>query len=206
MKTPRAPRNEPRQRLRLPLPRPGASVPRRDYGALRQLGLAWLQLSGWRIEGEIPDFDRAVVAVAPHSSNWDFIHAVAAVFSLGLRVSFIGKHTLFRGPFGRFLTWLGGMPVDRTRPDGVVDAVQASFGGGRPLWFGVAPEGTRRAGAPFKSGFYRVARAAGVPIVPVYLDYHRRVIGILAPCVPSLPVDEGVAQIREQLLAHGRRR
>jgi 1-acyl-sn-glycerol-3-phosphate acyltransferase len=188
------------------LPLPGARGPRRHYGALRRLGLAWLRLSGWRIEGEIPDFDRAVVAVAPHSSNWDFVHTVAAVFSLGLRVSFIGKHTLFRGPFGRFLTWLGGIPVDRARPDGVVEAVQASFARGLPLWFGVAPEGTRHAGAPFKSGFYRVARAAGVPIVPVYLDYHRRVIGILAPCAASLPVDEGVAQIRARLLAHGRRR
>ncbi|MCZ7561719.1 MAG: 1-acyl-sn-glycerol-3-phosphate acyltransferase [Burkholderiaceae bacterium] len=206
MKAPSAPRIEPQQRQAQPLPLPGTSVPRRDYGALRRLGLAWFRLSGWRIEGEIPDLDRAVVAVAPHSSNWDFVHAVAAVFSLGLRVSFIGKHTLFRGPFGRFLTWLGGIPVDRARPDGVVEALQASFGRGLPLWFGVAPEGTRREGAPFKSGFYRVARAAGVPIVPVYLDYRRRVIGILAPCAASLPVDEGVAQIRERLLAHGRRR
>ncbi|GMV01398.1 MAG: 1-acyl-sn-glycerol-3-phosphate acyltransferase [Burkholderiaceae bacterium] len=189
-----------------PLPHPGASVPRRDYGALRRLGLAWLRLSGWRIDGGIPDLDRAVVVVAPHSSNWDFVHAVAAVFALGLRVSFIGKHTLFRGMLGRFMTWLGGIPVDRSRPDGVVEALQARFADGLPLWFGVAPEGTRRAGAPFKSGFYRVARAAGVPIVPVYLDYRRRVIGVLTPCPANLPVDEGVALIRERLLAHGRRR
>ncbi|HMN64347.1 MAG TPA: acyltransferase, partial [Burkholderiaceae bacterium] len=80
------------------LPQPGPRVPRRHYGVLRNAGLAWLRVSGWRIEGEIPDLARAVVAVAPHSSNWDFVHAVAAVFALGLRVSFIGKHTLFRGP------------------------------------------------------------------------------------------------------------
>ncbi|RPH60411.1 MAG: acyltransferase, partial [Burkholderiales bacterium] len=157
-------------------------------------------------EGKLPDLARAVVAVAPHSSNWDFVHAVAAVFALGLRVSFIGKHTLFRGPLGRFLTWLGGIPVDRARPDGVGEAVQAHFAGGGPLWFGVAPEGTRRIGAPFKSGFYRVAKAAAVPIVPVYFDYRRRVIGILSPHAAHLPVDEGVAAIRAQLLAHGHRR
>lgn len=188
------------------LPRPGPRVPRRHYGVLRNAGLAWLRTSGWRIEGEIPDLGRAVVAVAPHSSNWDFVHAVAAVFALGLRVSFIGKHTLFRGPLGRFMAWLGGIPVDRARPDGVVEAVLARFAAGGPLWFGVAPEGTRREGAPFKSGFYRVAQAASVPIVPVYLDYRRRVIGILAPCAPTLPAEEGVAMIRERLLAHGARR
>jgi 1-acyl-sn-glycerol-3-phosphate acyltransferase len=189
-----------------PFPQPGAKVPRRDYGVLRRAGAGWLRVSGWRIDGEIPDLERAVVAVAPHSSNWDFVHAVAAVFTLGLRVSFIGKHTLFRGPLGRFMTWLGGIPVDRTRPDGVVEAVQARFARGGPLWFGVAPEGTRRRGAPFKSGFYRVAQASGVPIVPVYFDYRRRVIGILPPHAALLPVEEGVATIRELLLAHGKRR
>ncbi|MCO5105928.1 MAG: 1-acyl-sn-glycerol-3-phosphate acyltransferase [Burkholderiaceae bacterium] len=188
------------------LPVPGPDVPRRHYGVLRHAGLGWLRASGWRIEGEIPDLSRVVVAVAPHSSNWDFVHAVAAVFALGLRVSFIGKHTLFRGPLGRFMAWLGGIPVDRSRPDGVVEAVQARFARGGPLWFGVAPEGTRRTGAPFKTGFYRVAQAAGVPIVPVYLDYRSRVIGILPPRMPWQPVDEGVAAIREQLLAHGKRR
>lgn len=188
------------------LPEPGANVPRRDYGLLRRAGLAWLRHAGWRVEGEIPDLPRAVVAVAPHSSNWDFVHAVAAVFALGLRVSFIGKHTLFRGPLGRFMTWLGGIPVDRARPDGVVDAVRAHFARGDPLWFGVAPEGTRRLGAPFKSGFYRIAQAAAVPIVPVFLDYRRRVIGVLPPREAHLPVDEGVAVIRDLLLANGQRR
>lgn len=189
-----------------PIPQPGANVPRRDYGPLRRVGLAWLRASGWRIEGDLPDLPRVVVAVAPHSSNWDFVHAVAAVFALGLKVSFIGKHTLFRGILGRFMTWLGGIPVDRGRPDGVVEALQVRFARGDPLWFGVAPEGTRRAGAPFKSGFYRVAQAAGVPIVPVYIDYRRRVLGILAPRAANVPVDEGVEAIRALLLAYGRRR
>ena len=181
-------------------------MPRRHYGLLHRAGLAWLRCSGWRIEGDIPDLARAVVAVAPHSSNWDFVHAIAAVFVLGLRVSFIGKHTLFRGPFGAIMTWLGGIPVDRARPDGVIEAVAQRFARGEPLWFGVAPEGTRRHGAPFKSGFYRVAQTAGVPIVPVYLDYRRRVIGILPPRAALLPVDEGVAAIRQLLLTRGRRR
>lgn len=188
------------------VPQRGVNVPSRDYGALRRAGLAWLRCTGWRVEGEIPDLARAVVAVAPHSSNWDFVHAIAVVFAIGLRVSFIGKHTLFRGPLGRFMAWLGGIPVNRARPDGVAEAVQARFSRGDPLWFGVAPEGTRRQGAPFKTGFYRVAKAAGVPIVPVYFDYQRRVIGILPPSAAHLPVDEGVAAMRDLLLAHGKRR
>lgn len=189
-----------------PLPVPGPNVPRRDYGLLGRLGLAWMRWRGWRIEGEIPDLARAVVAVAPHSSNWDFVHAVAAVFVLRLRVSFVGKHTLFRGPLGRFMTWLGGIPVDRGRPNGLAETLQARFAEARALWVGVAPEGTRRQGAPFRSGFYRIAQAAQVPIVPVFLDYERQVIGVLPPRQPLLPVDEGVAAIRDLLLEHGRRR
>jgi 1-acyl-sn-glycerol-3-phosphate acyltransferase len=173
---------------------------------MRAIGRAWLGVAGWRVEGVLPDLPRVVVAVAPHSSNWDFVHAVAAVFALRLRVSFIGKHTLFRGPLGGFMRWVGGVPVDRERPDDLVAAAARQLGSADGMWLGMAPEGTRRAGAAFKSGFYRIAAAAGVPVLPVFIDYRRRVIGLLPPFAPDRPVDEGVAAIRAQLLAHGCRR
>lgn len=184
----------------------GAAVPRRNYGWLRGLGRFVHARMGWRTEGELPDCPRLVVALAPHSSYWDFIVGAALVFILGLRVAFIGKHTLFRWPLGGFMRWLGGIPVDRSRPDGFADSMIEAFSRREKLWLAIAPEGTRTDGAEFKSGFYRIARAAGVPILPVYFNYERRVLGFL-PLVE--PVDEppaGVAQVRALLERHGARK
>ena len=86
----------------------GSAVPRRNYGPLALIGRLVLRAMRWRAEGEFPDSPRMVVVVAPHSSNWDFIIGAAFLFVLGLRVSFIAKHTLFFWPLGAFLRWLGG--------------------------------------------------------------------------------------------------
>jgi len=188
------------------LPRIGPLAPRRSYGALTAVGRWWLRLAGWRVVGELPDLERVVVAVAPHSSNWDFVHAIAAVFALRLRVSFIGKHTLFEGALGRFMRWVGGLPVDRSRPEGIAEAVAAQMRAAPQMWLGVAPEGTRTAGAPFKSGFYRIAQAAKVPILPVCIDYRRKVIGVLPLQSAAAPVDDGVESVRRLLITSGCRR
>lgn len=188
------------------LPALGPSVPRRRYGCLESLGGFILRRMGWRIEGELPDRPKVVAALAPHSSNWDFIIGASVVFALGLRVAFIGKHTLFRWPLGAFMRWLGGIPVNRARPDGFADAMIAAFSAREQLWLGIAPEGTRTDGAQFKSGFYRIARAAGVPILPVYFNYRRKAIGFLPLVRPELEVEEGVAAVRELLERHGARK
>ena len=110
----------------MPIPPLGASVPRRGSAPLRAAGRALLAAMGWRVEGEIPDLPKFVIAVAPHTSNWDFVVGMGAMFALDLRLSFLGKHTLFRGPYAPLLRWLGGIPVDRGSPHGVVgEAVQA---------------------------------------------------------------------------------
>lgn len=182
------------------------AAPRRGYGPLAALGRFWLRLAGWRIAGEIPDLARCVVAVAPHSSNWDFVHAVAAVFTLGLRVSFIGKHTLFRGQLGRFMRWLGGVPVDRSRANGLVEDMVAAFSRSERLWLGIAPEGTRTRVGGFKSGFYRIALAAAVPILPVALNYRDRAIVLLPAVVPQTDVEAGVARMQALFAARGARK
>lgn len=181
-------------------------APRRGYGVLRSLGRGWLRLVGWRVEGGIPDFPRCVVAVAPHSSNWDFVHAVAAVFALGLRVSFIGKDTLFRGGLGGFMRWLGGVPVDRSRANGLVEDMADAFSRAERLWLGIAPEGTRTRVEGFKSGFYRIALEAGVPILPVALNYRERALFLLAPVVPQADVERGVAALEALFAARGARK
>jgi len=187
-------------------PRLGPSVPRRNYGPLRALGRWVLKRMGWSTEGELPDRARLVVALAPHSSNWDFVIGAALVFVLGLRVAFIGKHTLFKWPLGGFMRWLGGIPVDRSRPDGLADTMVAELSGRDQLWLAIAPEGTRTDGAQFKSGFYRIAQAASVPILPVYFNYQRKVMGFLPLIASDLNTDEGVARTRQLLERHGARK
>lgn len=186
--------------------RVGAAVPRRDYGLLRAFGRWVLKAMRWRAEGEFADQPRLVVAIAPHSSNWDFVVGAAFLFVLGVRVAFIGKHTLFRGPLGSFMRWLGGIPVDRSRPEGFVEAMATAFNSSDQLWLVIAPEGTRRQGAEFKSGFYRIAQAAGVPVFPVYLNYRRRTTGFLPVLAADTDVAEGVEQVRQLMYARGARR
>lgn len=184
----------------------GVSVPRRRYGPLAALGRAVLRMLRWRAEGCFPDCPRAVVAIAPHSSNWDFVVGAAFLFALGLRVSFVAKHTLFFWPLGGFLRWLGGMPVNRARPEDIAGSLAAEFGKQEQLWLAITPEGTRRPGARFKSGFYRIAKNAGVPVLPVYFNHRRRITGFLPPVMPDEDVVAGVGRVRALLLLHGARR
>lgn len=173
---------------------------------LRWLGrrvLAWMH---WRAEGHFPDSPRLVVVIAPHSSIRDFVIGAAVLYVLGLRVAFIAKHTLFWWPLGGFMRWLGGIAVNRAQPENIVGTMTAAFSSEEKLWLVITPEGTRREGARFKSGFYRIARAAGVPILPVYFNYRRKVIGFLPLLQPAADVETGVAQVRELLLRHGARR
>jgi 1-acyl-sn-glycerol-3-phosphate acyltransferase len=190
----------------LSLPTLPVLAPRRGYGLAAALGRGWLKLAGWRVDGEFPNAARCVLTVAPHSSNWDFVHGVAVVFALGLQVSFVAKHTLFRGPFGRFMRWVGGLPVDRSRPHGLVEGIVAAFARPEALWFAITPEGTRTRVARFKTGFYRIALAAGVPIVPVVLNYRRRAFILLPPLMPRQSVERGVEEMERLFAEHGARR
>jgi 1-acyl-sn-glycerol-3-phosphate acyltransferase len=155
------------------------SYPRRGNTFSRLLGRAVLALCGWRIEGEFPDRPKVLAIVAPHTSNWDFPLGLAAVYALGLRVRFLGKHTLFRPPLGWLMRWFGGTPVVRDAPQGAVAQVVAVFEREPAIFLAIAPAGTRTRGAPWRSGFYHMAHAAGVPIVPIAFDGGRRAIRVL---------------------------
>ena len=162
------------------MPEPNAGYPRRHSPILQAFGRAGLHACGWRIEGAMPAIPKFVVIVAPHTSNWDFVLGVLAMFALDLDGHWIGKHTLFRGPLGVLMRALGGEPVDRSQPGDVVEQVAARIRSADAYVLGLSPEGTRRA-RPWKTGFHRIACAAGVPVVPAWLDYANRTIGIGAP-------------------------
>lgn len=128
--------------------------------------------------GKLPDTPRYVLIVAPHTSNWDFIVGVLAMLTIGIRLNWLGKHTIFVFPVSLILRWLGGEPVDRRIHHGIVEAAIERFAA-RPQWvLGIAPEGTRKRVEQWKTGFYRIAAGAGVPILPVTFDYARRVVDL----------------------------
>jgi 1-acyl-sn-glycerol-3-phosphate acyltransferase len=156
------------------LPVLGTEIPRRESPVMRAIGRGMLKLLGWRVEGEIPNLRKMVIAVAPHTSNWDFIVGVATMFALDLRLSFLGKHTLFAGPFGPLLRWMGGIPVDRSKPHGVVEDSVRAFASVDRRILAIAPQGTRSPVAHFKSGFLQIARGANVPVVLATLDYGKK--------------------------------
>ncbi len=137
-----------------------------------------MALGGWRIEGELPDAPRFVIVAAPHTSNWDFPIAILAMFGFGIRMSWLGKHTIFRFPVAALLRWMGGEPVDRSASKGLVEVAIERFRQ-RPQWvLGISPEGTRKWVREWKSGYYRIAIGAGVPIIPVRIDWQRRVLSM----------------------------
>lgn len=142
----------------------------------RALGRNVLKVSGWTIEGSLPDRSSYIICVAPHTSNWDFVIGYAAKMALGLDAHWLGKHTLFRGPMGPLLRAMGGIPIDRSAAHGVVAQVVEWFRRKPNLVLGVTPEGTRRKVDRWKTGFYHIARDAKVAIWPVAFDWGSRTV------------------------------
>lgn len=152
---------------------------RRPKAALkRRIGETFLRVAGWKMSGERPPLDRYVMIAAPHTSNWDMPFMLAMAFVYDIPVRWMGKHTLFSPPFGPFFERLGGIPIVRHRPGGVVGQMVEHFENKASLALMVPAEGTRSHVEYWKSGFYHIARAADVPVVLSYLDFGKKVGGI----------------------------
>ncbi|MEO5902854.1 MAG: lysophospholipid acyltransferase family protein [Gemmatimonadaceae bacterium] len=172
-------------------------MPRRGNAISRAIGRATLTAGGWKFEGTFPDQPKFVIIVAPHTSNWDFVVGVGALFSIGFLISFLGKHTLFVWPLGVFMRWLGGIPVERSvKRDRVAEAV-AEFNSADKLILAVAPEGTRKLVKEWKTGFYHVAHGAHVPIVPVAFDYGAKTIRLDSPFWTTGDADADITRIKD---------
>jgi 1-acyl-sn-glycerol-3-phosphate acyltransferase len=170
----------------------------------RAVGRTYLRFGGWRIEGAFPTESKFVTIVAPHTSNWDFPLGVAVAFALELKVSWLGKHTLFETPLKGFFRWLGGIPVDRRASHGVVEACVQSFASAPALLLALAPEGTRSGPSRWKSGFHAIAVQAGVPILPVTFDARARVVRLMAPFYPGGDLAQDLPRIQALFAgAHG---
>ena len=170
---------------RVPLPDLGDRVPRRGNALTRLVGRAALRLMGWRLTGAFPNLPKYVIAVAPHTSNWDFVVGVLVRQATGMGAQFLGKHTLFRPPLGFVMRWFGGIPVRRDAGVGLVQQTVEAFRPREAFLLVVAPEGTRGAVAAWRTGFYYIALGAGVPISLVTIDYGRKEVVAGPVLVPS---------------------
>lgn len=153
---------------------------------LRPLYLLLFKILGWKTVGKMPDLPKFIIAVAPHTSNWDFPVGLAARSILRIRnARFLGKSQLFKPPFGWFFRWLGGYPVDRSTSHDMVEQVVKIFDKHEKFILAIAPEGTRKKVDKLRTGFYYIAKGARAPIVPVGFDFARKEVIISAPFYPT---------------------
>lgn len=158
---------------------------------------AYLAAFGWKLEGELPPLKKAIFIAAPHTSAWDAPFMLAVAWSYRMRLSWIAKHTLLEGFGGSFLRWLGAVPIDRRAPRGQVAEVVSRIAESDKMFLAIAPEGTRARTDLWKSGFYRMAEGAKVPIVCGFLDFERKVGGLGPVFLPSGDVARDMDRIRE---------
>ncbi|MCG8992979.1 lysophospholipid acyltransferase family protein [Laribacter hongkongensis] len=155
-----------------------------------------LRLSGWRVEGQFPADSRYVLIGAPHTSNWDFPLALGVCFACNVKIYWMGKSSLFRGLAGPVMRWLGGIPVNRDKPGGLVGQMITAFGRQPELVLAIPPEGTRSRVSEWKTGFYYIAQRAGVPVLPVYVDGARKVVGVAPLFYPTGDLEGDLPKIR----------
>ncbi|MGZ4581321.1 MAG: 1-acyl-sn-glycerol-3-phosphate acyltransferase [Nocardioidaceae bacterium] len=155
------------------------------------------RLAGWRLVGEPPPVHGVgVLLAAPHTSNWDYLLMLGVTWQAGIPTRFLGKKELFRWPLGLLMRATGGIPVDRADPSGTVEVVTARTSAGESFLLVVAAEGTRGRAEHWKSGFYRIAVAAGIPITMAFVDGPIRTAGFGPTFVPSGDVTADMDRIR----------
>ncbi len=172
-------------------------VPHTQPGPLaRRIARGILRIGGWRMVGAIPDLPKVILIGAPHSSNWDGLWGFAAKVAMGLDVRILGKHQLFWWPLGPILLRLGVIKVNRGAAQGLIEQIAQRFRNEERFWVGIAPEGTRKQVEHWKTGFWKIAKAADVPVVPAYFDYPEKIIGIGQPFKLTDDMAADIARIR----------
>ncbi|XUU61593.1 lysophospholipid acyltransferase family protein [Erythrobacter sp. HA6-11] len=153
---------------------------------------------GWKIVERFPEgAKKCVIAGAPHTSNWDFVFFAGATKHENVQPNFMGKHTLFKGMMKNFMLDMGGIAVDRSKAGGTIEQMKEEYARRKELALVIAAEGTRSSDGKWKSGFYNIAKAAGVPIVLAYADNKKRTIGFSQPMMPSGNYGEDLLKIAE---------
>ncbi len=165
-------------------------------GGLRRPASFLMRRAGWRVEGQPPALPKYVIVGAPHTSNWDFLLMLGVIFTVQIEPYWLGKHTAFRWPLGGLFRWLGGIPVDRRKANGLVSQLVEIFHASERLVLVIAPEGSRRKVHTWKTGFYHIARGAQAPLALVSLDYARKVVGFGPVLTPTGDLEADMKEIR----------
>ena len=190
----------------------------------QRLAIRLLRAAGWAVEGEVPRVAKCVALGVPHTSNWDGVLMLAMAAAADIDMSFMIKDDWLRGPMGPIMRRLGAVGIDRSKANNVVDAMVHELRTRDRLWLVIPPEGTRSRSDYWKSGFYHIARGANVPVVPGYMDYRRKRMGIGAPIdltgdvgadmdrirafyaaqnpIPHAPADFGPIRLRDEPVAN----
>jgi len=165
---------------------------------LRALSRGFLKLTGWQVDGQLPEGQaKCVLIAAPHTSNWDLPYTLMVAFALRLNVYWMGKRQIFRWPFGPVMRWLGGIAVNREQSNNLVAASAAALvAADGPVQLIVPPEGTRSKTRYWKTGFYWIAHTAQVPIVMAYMDYERKLSGLGPVFTPTGDVEADMREIK----------
>lgn len=161
----------------------------------------YLQLAGWKVRGDWPALDKAVLVAAPHTSNWDGINMLATAGFYRVKLRWMGKKSLTQGPFGWLIKWLGCVPIDRSGANDVVRAMTEAFAAEPRMILAIPPEGTRSATREWKTGFYHIARAANVPLILSVLDYGTKTASLAAVVTPSGDYDADLRVIQNYYAA-----
>lgn len=172
-------------------------LPARQNPILCSIACFLFWLWGWEFDGDLPaDVSQAVAIGAPHTSNWDFVIVMIAIFAINVRLSLMGKHTIFIWPFRRLLRWMGLIPADRRAPNGMVGQAIEQFKLNEKFVLAIAPEGTRSKVKSWRTGFHRIALGAKVPIIPVGLDFGNKRIKIGEKFWPSEDMEADIVQLK----------
>ena len=163
----------------------------------RLSGSVFLKMTGWEVEGHVPEQSKYVLVLAPHTSNWDFPFILAALYALGIRFYWFGKKEIFRWPVGGLFKWLGGIPIHRGSRQNMVRQTVEIIQSREQIIIGVSPEGTRSNVQYWKTGFYHIAHQAQIPIVFAFLDYDRKVGGIGPTMNPTGDIEEDMKTVRQ---------
>ena len=154
----------------------GDQLPPRGNALVRGFMVLLLLVIGWKATGYFPNVSKIILVGAPHTSNGDGLLTVIISLAMGVRVSWMTKHTLFKGPFGVIVRWLGAVPVDRTGPHGTVAQMVQLINDHEQIVLAIMPEGTRDHVREWKKGFYYIAQGSDAPIVPALFDYGKKEI------------------------------
>lgn len=165
---------------------------------LRGMSIAFLKLTGWKVEGSLPAHAaKCVLIAAPHTSNWDLPYTLMVAFVLRLNIYWMGKNSLFKPPFRGVMMWLGGIPVNREQSTNLVaasaEALRTAEG---QVQLVVPPEGTRSKTRYWKTGFYYIALGAQVPIVMAYMDYALKRSGLGPMVHPSGDIEKDMLLVK----------